>query len=409
VAGHAAAQVDALHRAGEVHGGLSPGAFTLVETPTGPELGLVEERPGRPPDPYLAPELRSGVFPSQPSATSDLWSLGATLFELVAGEPPTLAPDRPIDGPARPGLRVPDAVGGIVRALLSPDPTRRPTAGEAALALARAERDLAATGEPGLSWERGSLVAHRFRLLERATGGAVVERFEALDERTGERADLVGLVAGLRRDHRHALVFRTTVERARRLDGPHEGVRDLQQDTAGLHFAVCEPRRGVALQGGRVADALGLVRDLAGGLAALHAGGVRAPELARRHVRVDGGRAWLVDIIDATLFANLGEARLRDVSTVSAAPIAPELLGGGEGDERSDLFALGVIAFEALTGEPPFRGARPIEMMKAVLQDDRPRAVELAPGDLGALVDRLLATDPAARPASAVDVLQALG
>lgn len=93
------------------------------------------------------------------------------------------------------------------------------------------------------------------------------------------------------------------------------------------------------------------------------------------------------------------------------AYMAPEQVLGARGDERSDLYAIGVMAFEALTGHLPFRGRRE-EILSAKLGGRTPLLGEAdldIPADTADLLDRLLRRDPDDRPRSALDVLAGIG
>jgi predicted permease len=92
--------------------------------------------------------------------------------------------------------------------------------------------------------------------------------------------------------------------------------------------------------------------------------------------------------------------------------MAPEQFAGDpSADHRMDLYALGVLAYEMLTGQPPFTGATPSALARAHLST-APTPVRSRRGDvppaLEALVARLMEKDPAARPATATEVLRAL-
>src|SRR5207247_9727895 len=99
----------------------------------------------------------------------------------------------------------------------------------------------------------------------------------------------------------------------------------------------------------------------------------------------------------------------RTVGTVAYLP--PEQALGGEVTPRADLYSLGALLYECLTGRPPFLGDDPVAIISQHINTppvapswhraDCPKALE-------ALVLRLLAKDPTARPESATDVLAAL-
>ncbi len=92
--------------------------------------------------------------------------------------------------------------------------------------------------------------------------------------------------------------------------------------------------------------------------------------------------------------------------------VAPELMSGeGRCDHRADLFSLGVVMFEALTGRRPFAGATDLAVMQATLYAQAPSLQKLRPecGDgVDALVQRLLAKHPDQRVQSAREALEAV-
>src|SRR5260370_15391189 len=77
--------------------------------------------------------------------------------------------------------------------------------------------------------------------------------------------------------------------------------------------------------------------------------------------------------------------------------MAPEVLHGEPADARSDLWALGVMLYEAVTGTLPFRGTTAYETTSAILRDSTaPRPAPVPPG-LAAIIQRLLASQPVER------------
>jgi serine/threonine protein kinase len=114
------------------------------------------------------------------------------------------------------------------------------------------------------------------------------------------------------------------------------------------------------------------------------------------------------------LLATMGDATLRGsaLADVELHYVAPELLTGQQADVRSDVFTMGVIAYEMATGAPPFTGATMPALLGAMLRgrpaDPRERQPSLpdgaAQGILGAL-----SPSPDARPRSARDFGAAIG
>jgi serine/threonine-protein kinase len=117
-----------------------------------------------------------------------------------------------------------------------------------------------------------------------------------------------------------------------------------------------------------------------------------------------GGRVKLADFGIAKLFG--GAAHTAHGNVVGTAEyMAPEQAAGGPVDQRVDLYALGLVMFAMLAGKPPFSGVQAVEVIRRQQSEPAPlvstRAVGVPP-ELDRLIDRLLAKDPAGRPANAL-------
>lgn len=159
--------------------------------------------------------------------------------------------------------------------------------------------------------------------------------------------------------------------------------------------------------------------QVARGLAAAHEKGVLHRDLKPENIFLcRDGRVKILDFGLAKLHEppvgpeSLTRLELSDPALVVGTPgyASPEQIQGLPLDARSDLFALGVVLWEALTGRHPFRRDTLIEMLHAVLKEEAPDldpSVNAPPG-LGRILDRCLAKDPAARFHSAHDLVFAL-
>ncbi|HEY4588734.1 MAG TPA: serine/threonine-protein kinase, partial [Thermoanaerobaculia bacterium] len=161
--------------------------------------------------------------------------------------------------------------------------------------------------------------------------------------------------------------------------------------------------------------AVRLTCEIAGGLAAAHAAGIVHRDLQTDNVIVTpAGHAKILDF-------GLAQMRVRPVDDAFVTQqgvllgtfhaMSPEQASGEEIDERSDLFALGILLYETLTGCSPFRGSSPAETLGRVLFQRPPRVDAVnpgVPGWLGELVERLLAKEPGERPESAAEVAREL-
>ena len=156
-------------------------------------------------------------------------------------------------------------------------------------------------------------------------------------------------------------------------------------------------------------EAARLGAQIAEALAAAHGRGVIHRDLKPANVLFSG---------DDIKVADFGLARMADSAmtregAVMGTPsyMAPEQTRGAAVDERADLYALGCVLFEMLSGKPPYTGTVQ-EVLLAHASPGPPPALEAAgveaPGELCALVAGLLAKDPAARPRAAGEVAEAL-
>ncbi|MDY7094526.1 MAG: protein kinase [Acidobacteriota bacterium] len=153
---------------------------------------------------------------------------------------------------------------------------------------------------------------------------------------------------------------------------------------------------------------------LAEGLGHAHRHGIVHRDLKTENVLLDpDGEPRIADfgLAQSHPPLGLGEDRLtaegRIIGTVRA--MAPEQIAGEAVDQRTDLFALGVLLAETLTGESPFSAPSPRQTLKKVLAEPPRLAVATeAPPELTELIHQLLEKEPALRPRSASEVAQRL-
>jgi tRNA A-37 threonylcarbamoyl transferase component Bud32 len=163
--------------------------------------------------------------------------------------------------------------------------------------------------------------------------------------------------------------------------------------------------------------AVAIALQIADALADAHRAGLVHRDIKPANILLcdDGGglRVKVTDFGIAKVGADLG-GDLTLVGTVLGTPkyLSPEQVEGGvEPDARSDLYSLGVVLFEMLTGRPPFDAATGMATALAHLRDPAPRLASVRPdvsAGLDAFVARLLEKSPADRPPTAVAVRRAL-
>jgi tRNA A-37 threonylcarbamoyl transferase component Bud32 len=269
--------------------------------------------------------------------------------------------------------------------------------------------------------DTGTALAGRFEVLRPLGSGALAEVFAARDGATGEEVAVKVLHAHAAEDPELADRFRRELGLTRRLD--HPGIVRVfelyeHRDERGARpFISMELLRGETLaerlERGALppGEARRILREALLAAQAAHAQGVVHRDLKPQNLfLLEDGR---VKLLDFGMARAAGSARHTAASTVLGTPgyLAPEVLEGTGGDVRSDLYSLGAVFFELLTGKRAFPALEPF----AVLRQQREGAPDLRkalPGVAAsdaALLARALTPDPEQRYLDAEQMLCALG
>lgn len=264
------------------------------------------------------------------------------------------------------------------------------------------------------------MLGGRFEIAEVAGQGGMATVYRALDR---DRGEPVAVKVLLRTDGDGAARFSNEVRVLAELHHPlivryvMHGVTAANQP-----YLVMEWLDGESLEQRLrwkrlgLHESLELLRCVASALAAAHERGVVHRDIKPSNIfleRGEIGRAKLLDF-GIALFGERVTMWTQSRGIIGTPGyMAPEQARGEAEDvgTRADVFSLGAVLFECLTGRPAFQGAHVAALLAKVLWDDAPRIRELAPEApeaLDALVARMLAKDPMERPPDAAAVLHAL-
>ncbi|TNF35916.1 MAG: serine/threonine protein kinase [Deltaproteobacteria bacterium] len=408
---------------------------------------------------YMAPEVWKRQIPT-PAA--DVWALGVVLYELIAGHRPyqaesawELAADVTSDAPA-PALSevagVPPRLAALVARCLAKDPAGRPSA-QAAMAelsalicaagaricpVCRTYTDAAVCPEDGYETvDEAALDTHardvlrdqlagRYRILDELGQGGMSTVYRAEQIGVGRLVALKVLHQPLAGKLEHIARFQREARAIASLSHPNAvKLIDFGHREPGTRFLVMEYLSGepldaliardAPLPAERVAHIAHQVLEV---LAEAHGKGIIHRDLKPENVFIEqiAGKRDFVKVLDfgiAKMAADEGATTLTRTGAAVGSPryISPEQSESRPVTPRSDLYALGAVMYEMLTGRPVFEGRTAIDYLVAhATQPPPPPTIggRALTGPLVDLVMRCLAKDAGARPASAIAMAEAL-
>jgi serine/threonine-protein kinase len=264
----------------------------------------------------------------------------------------------------------------------------------------------------------GTVFGERYRIIELLGRGGMGEVYRADDLELGQAVALKFLPASVAQDEIALARLRSEVRLARQISHPNVcRVFDIGhldgQYFLSMEYVDGEDLASVLRRMGRPSreKALQIARQICAGLRAAHENGVLHRDLKPANIMIDG-RGW-VRLMDFGLSGLALE--LAGVKDFAGTPMymAPEQLEGSGTSVRTDLFSLGVVLYEVLTGRHPFSANTLTQLREDYRKAQSPPPPSEYAGELEPNVDsvilRCLDTDPKARPASALEVAAALG
>jgi serine/threonine-protein kinase len=264
----------------------------------------------------------------------------------------------------------------------------------------------------------GRLLDGRYLIEARVARGGMASVYRATDERLDRSVAVKVMQPALAESDEFVRRFIREAQSAARLSHPHVvNVFDQGRDGE-IVFLVMEYVEGRNLRdvlraAGRLTpgQAVGVLEPIAAAVAAAHRAGIVHRDMKPENVLIaTDGRIKVADFGLARAIESSSITMTQGQLIGSPAYLAPEQLERGVADPRADVYAIGVMAFELLTGRPPYVGEMAMAVALQHLQQDVPPPSRFAavPAALDELVVAATRRDPDLRPADGSELLARL-
>jgi TolB-like protein/Flp pilus assembly protein TadD len=260
----------------------------------------------------------------------------------------------------------------------------------------------------------GRTVSH-YRIVEKLGEGGMGVVYKAEDTRLKRTVALKFLPPELTRDPEAKTRFIQEAQTASALDHPNIcTIHEIGETDDGQMFICMTCYTGEALKDRiergplAVEDAVGIAAQIAGGLAKAHARGIAHRDIKPANVFItEDHHAKILDFGIAKL---AGQTRLTRAGTTlgTVAYMSPEQTSGGDVDHRTDIWALGVVLYEMVTGKLPFIGEHEQAVMYSIVNKEPEPLTGVRPGvpvELERIINRCLQKNAEDRYPSADELL----
>ncbi|MBN1223163.1 MAG: protein kinase [Candidatus Aminicenantes bacterium] len=264
----------------------------------------------------------------------------------------------------------------------------------------------------------GSTFAGRYRIIEEIGKGGMGKVFKVLDTKVDEKVALKLLNIEFSPGDKILERFRNELKLARKIShryvcrmfdlGEAEGIPYLT-----MEYVSGEDLKSLLRRIGQftVSRSVFIAKQVCEGLAEAHRIGIVHRDLKPQNIMVD--RDGNVRIMDFGISRSLRTKGITDTGEIFGTPeyMSPESLEGRDPDRRTDIYSLGIILFEMLTGKVPFDGDTPLNValkQKTEIPPDPQKRNPQITDDLSHLILKCLNKDPGKRYADAVAILSDL-
>jgi serine/threonine protein kinase/Flp pilus assembly protein TadD len=264
----------------------------------------------------------------------------------------------------------------------------------------------------------GSAFAKRYQVVEELGKGGMGKVYRVLDQKLNEEVALKLIKPEIALDKKTVERFSHELKVARKI--VHKNIArmfDLNEEK-GTHYITMEYVRGEDLKRlirkiGQFSagKAVSIAKQVCEGLAEAHRLGIIHRDLKPQNIMVD--EEGNVRIMDFGIARSLKEKGITGAGVLVGTPeyMSPEQVEGKEIDERSDIYSLGIVIYEMVTGRAPFEGDTPFSVALKQKTETPPHPKKInsqLPEDLDNLILRCLEKDKSNRYQSAEEVLSDL-
>ncbi len=259
----------------------------------------------------------------------------------------------------------------------------------------------------------GRVLDGRYRVGPRIARGGMATVYEATDLRLDRTVAIKVMHEGLADDDEFVQRFQREARSAARLSHPHVVAVFDTGDDQGTLFLVMEYVPGLTLRDlirkeapMSPAKVLAVIDPVLSALAAAHEAGILHRDVKPENVLMaDDGRVKVADFgLARAINSETQHTATGGVLIGTVSYLSPELVVNGRADARADVYAVGVLIYEMLTGRKPHTAASPIQVAYKHVHEDIPAPSASTPGIppyVDALVARATARDTDLRPADA--------